>query len=294
MSDALSGTEPKRSMFERLSALLLRAPEDREQLLSLLRASHDRELLDADALSMIEGVLQVSELAAADVMVPRSQMDMIDVADAPETFVPRVIETGHSRFPVFENERDNVIGVLHAKDLLRLYGVHPPMLRSLLRPPFFIPESKRLNILLRDFRASRNHIAIVVDEFGSVSGMITIEDVLEQIVGDIEDEFDLHEASDDIVAAEPGAHGPRWRVRGITEIEQFNKVFGARFPDDRFDTIGGLVTDELGRVPHRGESVVLDGIRLEVLRSDGRQVQLLTAERLPDPGEADESRNPAV
>ena len=195
---------------------------------------------------------------------------------------------------MFENERDNVIGVLHAKDLLRLYGVHPPMLRSLLRPPFFIPESKRLNILLRDFRASRNHIAIVVDEFGSVSGMITIEDVLEQIVGDIEDEFDLHEASDDIVAAEPGAYGPRWRVRGITEIEQFNKVFGARFPDDRFDTIGGLVTDELGRVPHRGESVVLDGIRLEVLRSDGRQVQLLTAERLPDPGEADESRKPAV
>ncbi|HPA90224.1 MAG TPA: transporter associated domain-containing protein [Quisquiliibacterium sp.] len=294
MSEPLSGNEPKRSLFERLSALLLRAPEDREQLLSLLRASHDRELLDADALSMIEGVLQVSELAAGDVMVPRSQMDVIDVSDPPASFLPRVIETGHSRFPVIEHERDNVIGVLHAKDLLRLYGSDPPALRTLLRAPFFIPESKRLNILLRDFRASRNHIAVVVDEFGSVSGMITIEDVLEQIVGDIEDEFDLHEASDDIVAAEPGAHGPRWRVRGITEITQFNKVFGAHVPDDRFDTIGGLVTDALGRVPHRGESVVLDGIRLEVLRADARQVHLLTAERLPDPGTADESGRPAA
>ena len=289
MSDASSGTEPKRSMFERLSALLLRTPDDREQLLDLLRASHERELLDADALSMIEGVLKVSELTAGDSMVPRSQMDVIDIADRPDEFLPHVIATGHSRLPVIENERDNVIGILHAKDLLRLYGSNPPGLRSLLRAPVFIPESMRLNVLLRDFRANRNHIAIVVDEFGGVSGMITIEDVLEQIVGDIEDEFDLAEDADHIVAAEVGEHGQRYRVRGITEIGQFNKVFGTAFSDDRFDTIGGLVTDEFGRVPHRGEQVVLDGIRLEVLRCDGRQVQLLSAERLPMPRSPDDA-----
>ena len=278
MSETPSNGEPRRSLFERLSALLLRAPEDREQLLSLLRESHDRRLLDAEALSMIEGVLQVADLSARDIMVPRAQMDMIDVARPFEQVLPQVIRTAHSRFPVVEGERDNVIGILHAKDLLRLYTDEPPEIRDLLRPAVFIPESKRLNVLLRDFRANRNHVAIVVDEYGGVAGLITIEDVLEQIVGDIEDEFDFDEESDHIVAAEPGPDGPRYRVRGIAEIEQLNRVFGTTFPDEDFGTVGGLVTDHFGRVPHRGEHVTLGGLRFEVLRADGRQVQLLMVE----------------
>jgi len=281
MAETPPGSEPRRSLLERLSALLLRAPEDREQLLSLLRTAHERELLDADALSMIEGVLQVAELAARDIMVARAQMDVIDVAQTPEQFLPQVILTAHSRFPVIEGERDNVIGILHAKDLLRLYTPDPPELRDLLRPAVFIPEAKRLNVLLRDFRANRNHIAIVVDEYGGVSGMITIEDVLEQIVGDIEDEFDFDEESDHIVAAEPGPRGARYRVRGITEIDQFNRAFGTSFSDEDFDTVGGLVTEHFGRVPRRGDEVSLEGIRFEVLRADGRQVQLLLVEREP-------------
>ncbi len=287
MAEPPPGSEPKRSLLERLSALLLRAPEDRVQLLALLRESHDRELLDADALSMIEGVLQVSELAARDIMVARAQMDVIDVAKAPEDSLPHVIETAHSRFPVIEGERDNVIGILHAKDLLRLYTPDPPELRDLLRPAVFIPESKRLNVLLRDFRANRNHIAIVVDEYGGVAGLITIEDVLEQIVGDIEDEFDFDEESDHIVATEPGAAGERHRVRGIATIEQFNRMFGTSFSDEDFDTVGGLITEHFGRVPRRGDSVVLEGVRFDVLRADGRQVQLLLAERVPPADTAD-------
>ncbi len=281
MAETPPGSEPRRSLLERLSALLLRAPEDREQLLSLLRTAHERELLDADALSMIEGVLQVAELAARDIMVARAQMDVIDVAQTPEQFLPQVILTAHSRFPVIEGERDNVIGILHAKDLLRLYTPDPPELRDLLRPAVFIPEAKRLNVLLRDFRANRNHVAIVVDEYGGVSGLITIEDVLEQIVGDIEDEFDFDEESDHIVAAEPGPRGARYRVRGITEIDQFNRAFGTSFSDEDFDTVGGLVTEHFGRVPRRGDEVSLEGIRFEVLRADGRQVQLLLVEREP-------------
>ena len=285
MAETPPGGETKRSLLERLSALLLRAPEDREQLLSLLRTAHEHELLDADALSMIEGVLQVAELAARDIMVPRAQMDVIDVSQTLEQFLPQVILTAHSRFPVIEGERDNVIGILHAKDLLRLYTPDPPELRDLLRPAVFIPEAKRLNVLLRDFRANRNHIAIVVDEYGGVSGMITIEDVLEQIVGDIEDEFDFDEESDHIVAAEPGPAGARYRVRGLTAIDQFNRAFGTGFSDEDFDTVGGLVTEHFGRVPRRGDAVSLEGIRFEVLRADGRQVQLLLVERVP-PGQA--------
>ncbi|HWS73627.1 MAG TPA: transporter associated domain-containing protein [Quisquiliibacterium sp.] len=293
MSEPPSGGEPRRSLLERLSALLLRAPEDREQLLGLLRESHDRDLLDADALSMIEGVLQVSELAARDIMVPRAQMDVIDVSHPPEEFLPRVIETAHSRFPVVEGERDNVIGILHAKDLLRLFVPEPPEVRDLLRPAIFIPESKRLNVLLRDFRANHNHIAIVVDEYGGVAGLITIEDVLEQIVGDIEDEFDFDEESDHVLSVEPGPRGPRYRVRGMAEIEQVNRVLGSRLPDEDFDTIGGLVTEHFGRVPRRGDHVVLDGVRFEVLRADARQVLLLMAERTDEPAGPDDEQAPA-
>ena len=278
MSDVHPGAPKKAhpSLLERLSALLMRAPDDREQLLEMLHGAHERDLLDADALSMIEGVMQVSELSVRDILVPRSQMDVIDIADAPEDFIPFVIRTAHSRFPVIEGNRDHVIGILLAKDLLRHYAEQEFDVRDMLRPAVFVPESKRLNVLLREFRANRNHIAIVVDEFGGVAGLVTIEDVLEQIVGDIEDEHDYEEADDNILPAEHG----RYRVRALTEIAQFNEVFGTRFSDEHADTVGGLVSDHLGRVPRRGESLTIDNIRFQVLRADARQVHVLLVEKL--------------
>jgi len=287
MSDESSGRS-RPTLLQRVSAMLLRTPDDRAQLVQMLRQAHERDLLDADALSMIEGVMQVSDLAARDIMVPRAQMDVIDITAPREQFVPFVIGTAHSRFPVVESERDNVIGILHAKDLLRLYVDEQVGVRDLLRPAVFIPESKRLNVLLRDFRGNRNHLAVVVDEYGGVAGMITIEDVIEQIVGDIEDEFDFDEDSGNVVATEPGVLGPRWRVRAVTGIGQFNETFGATFADRDFDTIGGLVTEQFGRVPRRGDHVTMQGLRFEVLRADARSLQLLLVERLPDvsPGDS--------
>jgi magnesium and cobalt transporter len=200
-----SSPPEKPSLLERLGAFLMREPEDREQLIELLHSAYQRQLLDADALSIIEGALQMSELQARDVMVPRAQMDVIDIADSPETFVPYVIETAHSRFPVIDGTKDKVLGILLAKDLLRYYAGEEFDVREMLRPAVFIPESKRLNVLLKEFRQTRNHIAIVVDEYGGVAGLVTIEDVLEQIVGDIEDEYDFDETEDNIVAQSPAA-----------------------------------------------------------------------------------------
>jgi magnesium and cobalt transporter len=271
-----------KSLIERLTAFIYREPENREQLLELLSEAHERDLLDADALSMIEGVLQVSELRARDLMVPRAQMDVIDIDQPVEEWIPHVIETAHSRFPVFESNRDHVIGILLAKDLLRYYAEESFDVRDMLRPAVFIPESKRLNVLLRDFRANRNHMAIVVDEYGGVAGLITIEDVLEQIVGDIEDEYDFDEAEDNILAIKDGAHGARWRVKALTEIEQLNEQLGTHFPDEDVDTIGGLVANHLGRVPRKGDVFDIDGLRFEVLRADARQVHVLLIEKLPE------------
>ncbi len=268
---------PKRSLLERLSSMLLREPEDRDQLVELLHAAFEKNLLDADALSMIEGVMQVSETQARDVMIPRSQMDMIDVAEEPDSFIPFVIETAHSRFPVYENSKDNVIGILLAKDLLRYYANADEFdVRDMLRPAVFVPESKRLNVLLRDFRANRNHIAIVVDEYGGVAGLVTIEDVLEQIVGDIEDEYDFDETEDNILPDKAG----KFRVKAVTEIEDFNETFGTRFSDDDFDTVGGLVLNKFGKLPKRGESVSIEGFKFVVLRSDSRKIHALMVERL--------------
>ncbi|MEN9774789.1 MAG: hypothetical protein RL322_1859 [Pseudomonadota bacterium] len=286
MSDQPPGNPVKPSVLERISALLLRAPVDRSQLLVLLRQAGERQLIDADALSMIEGVLQVSELAVRDIMVPRSLMDVIDINDPPEAFLPKVVETAHSRFPVIDGDRDKVLGILHAKELLRLFTGERVSVRDLLRPAVFIPESKRLDTLLRDFRADRHHLAVVVDEYGGTAGLITIEDVLEQIVGDIEDEFDYDEASDHILKVEAGRHGPRYRVRAITDIEDFNTYTGANLPSDEFDTVGGLITERFGRVPHRGESVELSGLRFVVLRVDARQIHLLLVETLAAPDDA--------
>ena len=266
---------PKPSLLERLSTLLLREPEDRDQLISLLHSAFERQLLDAEALSMIEGVLQVSETQVRDVMIPRSQMDMIDVAESPEAFIPFVIEKSHSRFPVFEENRDNVIGILLAKDLLRFYAEEEFNVREMLRPAVFVPEAKRLNVLLKEFRANRNHIAIVVDEYGGVSGLITIEEVIEQIVGDIEGEYDFHETEDKILVDRSG----RYRVKAITEIADFNSHFDSKFSDEDYDTVGGLVVARFGRLPKRGESIAIDGFSFQVLRADSRKVHSLLVER---------------
>lgn len=267
---------PKSSWLERVSALVLREPGDREQLLVLLHSAFERNLFDSDALSMIEGVIQVSEMQARDIMVPRSQMDVIDINETPDKFIPLIIETAHSRFPVTENDKNNVIGILLAKDLLRYYaGEEEFHVRDMLRPVVFIPESKRLNVLLKDFRSNRNHIAIVVDEYGGVAGLITIEDVLEQIVGEIEDEHDFDEVEDNIVQ-DPSGH---FRVKAVTEISDFNERLGGELSDADYDTIGGLVLNKFGRLPKRGESVVIGTFKFTVLRADSRRLYTLLVER---------------
>ncbi len=266
----------KLGWLERLGALLMREPEDRGQLIELLRSSYERNLLDSDALSMIEGVLQVSEMQARDIMIPRAQMDVIDISEAPDKFIPLVIQTGHSRFPVFADTKDDVIGILLAKDLLRYYaGEEEFNVRDMLRPAVFIPESKRLNVLLKDFRANRNHMAIVADEYGGVAGLVTIEDVLEQIVGDIEDEYDFDETEDDIIADKSGA----WRVKAVTEISRFNETFGTRFTNEDHDTVGGLVLERFGRMPKRGEQLSFENLNFKVLRADSRRLHLLLVEK---------------
>ena len=273
--------KPHRSLFERLTALISPEPENRSELLEVLHDAHERNLLDADALSMIEGVFQVSDLCAHDIMIPRSRMDVVDIARPIEEWMPMVLSTAHSRFPAVDGDRDKVIGILLAKDLLRYYAEDEFDLRDMLRPAVFIPESKRLNVLLRDFRANRNHIAIVVDEYGGVAGLITIEDVLEQIVGDIEDEYDFDEEEDNILPVKDGDVGLRWRVKALTEIEQFNEALGTSLANDDVDTIGGLVANHLGRMPRKGEQFEIDDLRFEVLRADARQVHVLLVEKLP-------------
>ncbi len=272
----------KTRWLERVSTMLLREPEDRKQLITLLHSAFERNLLDSDALSMIEGVMQVSEMQARDIMVPRSQMDVIDISETPDKFIPFVIETAHSRFPVTEGCEDNIIGIMLAKDLLRYYaGEEEFNIRDMLRPAVFIPESKQLNVLLKDFRKNRNHIAIVVNEYGGVAGLITIEDVLEQIVGEIEDEYDFDEDEDNIVLEKEGSY----RIKAITEIDNFNETVGANFSDDDYDTIGGLVLNKFGRLPSRDESVVIDNLKFTVLRADSRRLYILKAERIePESG----------
>src|SRR5689334_9314002 len=282
MASPFDAPDDKPTLLERLSALLTREPEDRDDLVAVLRGAYEHRLIDADALSMIEGVLSVSETTVRDIMIPRSQMDCVSVDDAVPEFIPLVVETRHSRFPVIGESKDDVIGILLAKELLNYYANPEAFnLRDTLRPAVFVPESKRLNVLLRDFRANRNHIAIVVDEYGGVSGLVTIEDVLEQIVGDIEDEYDFDESHDNII---PEANG-RFRVKAQTEIADFNEQFGTQFPDDEFDTVGGLVLKAFGRLPKRGEATAIDGFRFRVLRADSRRLHTLQVERVAPPAE---------
>lgn len=268
-----SGNGQHKSFFGRISNALLREPRDREELTGIMRQAQQRNLLDADALSMIEGVLDVSQMQVRDIMIPRTQMVVVNLEDDVTKFIPVVIESAHSRFPVIGDNRDEVIGVLLAKDLLAYFAqgdVGKFNIRDYLRPAVFIPESKRLNVLLRDFRTNRNHMAIVVDEYGGVAGLVTIEDVLEQIVGDIEDEHDLEEDTYIIKHSDS-----RYTAKAITPIEEFNEIFEENFSTDEFDTIGGLLTNQFGRLPKRGEATTIGRFHFKVLRADSRRIYLL-------------------
>ena len=268
----------KITILERLSNFLLREPEDREQLVELLHGAYENHLMDADSLAMIEGVLQVSEMQVRDIMIPRSQMDVIDITDPPEKFIPHVIETAHSRFPVIEDDKNDVIGILLAKDLLRYYAGEDFEVRDMLRPAVFIPESKRLNVLLKEFRSNRNHIAIVVDEYGGVAGMVTIEDVLEQIVGDIEDEYDYDEDEDNVIQ---NANG-QYRVKALTEIVDFNAAVGTNFSDEEFSTIGGLVVNKFGHLPKRDDHILIGNLSISVIKADSRRLYSILVEVIRD------------
>jgi len=269
----------KIELIKQIKNYLLK-PKDKEQLADILKSAFDKNMMDSDALMMLEGVLNVSEMHVRDIMIPRSQMDVIDISTKIKEFIPFVIKTSHSRFPVIEEGINNVIGILLAKDLLRFTSGENFEVRDNLRPAIFVPESKRLNVLLKDFRTNRNHIAIVVDEYGGVSGMVTIEDVLEQIVGDIEDEFDYDETEDNIIEDQER----QFRVKASTEISDFNNYFATSYSDEEFTTIGGLITQKFGYLPQRNEKVSFDGFDITILRADSRQIHsILVNIDLPKP-----------
>ena len=271
--DRTDNGSTQRSWIDRLSHALLGEPRDREQLVHVLREAQSRGLFDADAQSMIEGVLQVADMQVRDIMIPRSQMVVVSRDASPEQLIVTAIESGHSRFPVVGESRDEVVGVLLAKDLLRYSSKSDGQtfsIRELLRPAVFVPESKRLNVLLKEFRASRNHIAVVVDEYGGVAGMVTIEDVLEQIVGEISDEYDI----DDDVMIMP-REGDEYVVKALVTLADFNARLNTHLAHEEIETIGGLVMNRLGHVPRRGEKIDIEGLQFEVLRADSRRVYLL-------------------
>jgi magnesium and cobalt transporter len=258
--------------IRKLADSLSGEPRDRDELLQLLEDAKTRGIVDEDAFSMLQGVLEVGEQQVRDIMVPRSQMVVINRDDALEDILAAAIESGHSRFPVVDNDHEKVLGILLAKDLLRTLHEDEDHfdIKECLRSAAFIPESKRLNVLLKEFRANHNHMAIVVDEYGSVAGLVTIEDVLEQIVGDIGDEYDIDDEMD--IAREDARH---FTVRAQTRIAEFNDYFATAYSDEEFDTIGGLLMSHLGRLPRRGENVIIDGFEYKMLRGDRRRIELL-------------------
>lgn len=273
-TDPEKNTNRERSWLERLSALLAGEPQNREQLMEVLRDAEERHILSTEMLGMIERILQVSDMQVREVMVPKSQMVVIDKDFSLEKILPIVIESGHSRFPVFDSKGETIIGVMLAKDLLKFFynrEKNPFNILNILRTPMFTPQSKRLEVLLREFRINRNHIAIVLDEYGHVAGLVTIEDVLEQIVGEIEDEYDLEE--DDIYIKKHS--DDVYVVKAQTPIDEFNEYFQADFSDEEFDTIGGIVLQQFGHLPKRGESIKVEKWRFKVLHSDNRRIYLL-------------------
>ena len=271
---SLENNSPQKSWLDRLGQVFSSEPKDREELILILREAQERNLFDTSALAMIEGVFQVSELQVRDIMIPRSQMVVVEEENSVEEMLPTIIDSAHSRFPVIGDSRDEVVGVLLAKDLLRVLSEDDQSnfnIRDILRSAFIVPESKRLNILLNEFRNTRNHMAIIVDEYGGVAGLVTIEDVLEQIVGDITDEHDLEEdqyikySDDDQYAL----------VKALTPIEDFNDYFETSFNDDEFDTIGGVVMHRFGHVPKRNEIISVNEFNFEVISADSRRLHLL-------------------
>ncbi len=261
----------------RLVELLSPGPDSKAELLETLADAEHKELIEPESRVMLEGVLRMADMTAGDAMIAAPRMDLLDI-DAPyDELLGIVIDTAHSRFPVYEGARENIIGILLAKDLLKLQRAPALNLRTLLRPAVFVPESKRLNELLRDFRSNRNHLAIVIDEFGNTAGLITIEDVLEEIVGEIEDEFDERERENGIYTLADGSH----RVAGDVAIGAVNQAFATQLPDDAFDTIGGLVAHELGRVPRRGEAVDVGGLRFTVMLTRGGAIRWFRVMRAP-------------
>ena len=260
---------PRRGLFERLIEFVSPGPDSKHELMRALATAEERALIEPESRAMLEGVLRMAERSAGDVMVAAPRMDLLDIDSGYDELLAVVIDTAHSRFPVYEGSRDNIIGILMAKDLLKLQRAPELNLRTLLRPAVFVPESKRLNELLRDFRSNRNHLAIVIDEFGNTAGLVTIEDVLEEIVGEIEDEFDVDEREAGIVTLADGSY----RVAGDAGIEAVNETFATALPAADFDTIGGLVAHELGRVPRRGEAVEIGGLRLTVMLTRGGAVR---------------------
>lgn len=283
MNEDRSQSEPgHRSWLERLGLALLGEPKDREELVEMLREAQQRHILDLDALGMIEGVMQVSEMQVRDIMIPRGQMVVVEQDWNVERLLAEVIESGHSRFPVIGESRDDVVGILIVKDLLRYFAVGNNTFdfREVLRPAKFIPESKRLNMLLKEFRSTHLHMAIVVDEYGGVAGLVTIEDVLEQIVGEIDDEHDNDEEEGSFIRQ----HGERiYLIKALTPVEDFNAHFSADFSDDKADTVGGLVMMELGHLPKRGETVNLGAFHFRVLRADNRRLHLLEMTLVNEP-----------
>ncbi|MBU1330740.1 MAG: HlyC/CorC family transporter [Gammaproteobacteria bacterium] len=272
MSEDRSSTEPK-SWLNKLTQAFAHEPKNRQELLEVLREAHQNKLLDSEALAIVEGAIQVADLQVRDIMVPRSQMMSVKANQSPREFLPAIIEAAHSRYPVVGESLDDVIGILLAKDLLPLIlqGEQASFnIKDLLRPATFVPESKRLNVLLREFRANHNHMAVVIDEYGGVAGLVTIEDVLEQIVGDIEDEHDVEE--DSYIKPLPSGD---FLIKALTPIDSFNESFGSQFSDDEFDTVGGLVMSAFGHLPKRNEITEIGGFRFRVLNADSRRLHLL-------------------
>jgi magnesium and cobalt transporter len=265
--------EDKRTFLQRLAEFLHPGPDSAEELMETLAEAEDNKIIGAQSRAMLEGVIRMADMTAGDVMVAATRMDLLDIQSPMDELLYSVIDTAHSRFPVFEGERENIIGILMAKDLLKLQRAPELNIRALLRPAVFVPETKGLNDLLRDFKGNRNHLAIVIDEFGRVAGLITIEDVLEQIVGEIEDEFDIDEDEGDVFALPDRS----FRVNGDATLERVSSAFSvdllAREDADDFDTIGGLVAHEMGHVPQRGERHTMLGLQFVVLHTRGGAVR---------------------
>ena len=277
--DKPAATYERRTLLQKLIDLIAPGPDSRDQLIESLADAENKSLIAPESRMMLEGVIRMADMSAGDVMVPAGRMDQLDIASDYDDLLHLVIDTGHSRFPVYDGGRENVIGILMAKDLLKLQRSPDLNLRTLLRPAVFVPESKGLNELLRDFRSNRNHLAIVIDEFGNTAGLITIEDVLEEIVGEIEDEFDDKDGESGIYTLADGSQ----RVAGDVDIVAVNEAFGTLLPNDEFDSIGGLVADEFGRVPRRGEAVIVGDLMFSVMLTRGGAVRWFKVTRAPEP-----------